>query len=153
MTLWVFKRYEKERGSEGEDFWSCGWITEERTSCWKNGTPFARITKREPAGSRDETGTEWKRTGERESLRDLAHSKWLKDWGNWILAFDRASGSSNWTTRLSLHLVALSLLSAFSPYLLVCCHFLLNSLSNSSFAPLTFFLSNNSLSSIFNRSN
>jgi len=28
-----------------------------KDECWKNGTPFARITKREPARSRDEVGT------------------------------------------------------------------------------------------------
>lgn len=75
-----------------EDFWGCGWIIEEKTSCWKNGTLFERITKREPARS---PGRDYDRMKEgwveRESLRDLAHSKWLKDRGNWILAFDRAA--------------------------------------------------------------
>lgn len=158
-----YKRYGREaveRGrSVGEDFWGCGWITGEKTGCWKNGTSFARITKREPARSRDEARTGWKKDGkkgererderhERESWRNLAHSKWLKDRGNWILAFDRAASGLLIERLVSLHNVRRSFsrffqsLSIRSPHSLPLSS---QSFKQPLFAALTLVPSNNSL--------
>lgn len=124
-------------------------ITGEKTSCWKNGTPFARITKRERARSRDEGRSERKlEDGEWKSLRDLAHSKWLKDRGNWILAFDRAASGLLIERLVSFGCLYRSF-NICPLAISACCHLLPNHLSNPSFATLTLVRSIIRLSLIF----
>jgi len=94
MTSWVIRDTGEavERGrSVGEDFWGCSWITGEKTGCWKNGTSFARITKREPVRSRDEARTEWKKMERGEGRGEWEVEGWR---GVWVEVAERSWVSS-----------------------------------------------------------